>query len=150
MDRYWLLTSTTYGAWLPGDRRGFVSNVREGPGPEVRHNIPGTPVDEDMPGLEEHARSKLKGPPIFFALEHAEALLEQFQETAKYRGWTLLAVAIMSNHFHIVVAVSGDPDPGTLLGDFKSYGSRKLNRRWGKPPSETWWTGGGVEAKAAA
>jgi hypothetical protein len=23
---------------LPGDRRGFVSNVRDGPGPEVRHD----------------------------------------------------------------------------------------------------------------
>ena len=32
MDRYWLLTWTTYGTWLPGDRRGFVSNVLDGSG----------------------------------------------------------------------------------------------------------------------
>ena len=25
--RYWLLTSTTYGTWLPGDERGFVGRV---------------------------------------------------------------------------------------------------------------------------
>jgi hypothetical protein len=29
MDRYWLLTRTTYGTWLPGDVRGFVSRVRD-------------------------------------------------------------------------------------------------------------------------
>ncbi len=27
MDRYWFLTWTTYGPWLPGDRRGFVGPV---------------------------------------------------------------------------------------------------------------------------
>ncbi|HYH63802.1 MAG TPA: hypothetical protein VD866_03795 [Urbifossiella sp.] len=25
----WLLTSTTYGTWLPGDRRGSVTSVRD-------------------------------------------------------------------------------------------------------------------------
>jgi hypothetical protein len=42
MDRYWFLTSTTYGNWLPGDPRGFVSGVideREG---KVIHNQPMT------------------------------------------------------------------------------------------------------------
>src|SRR5690349_21194983 len=43
MDRVWHLTWTTYGTWLPGDERGFVSNVRDGDGPEVKHNTPATP-----------------------------------------------------------------------------------------------------------
>ncbi len=29
MFRHWLLTSTFYGTWLPGDRRGFVGRVRD-------------------------------------------------------------------------------------------------------------------------
>lgn len=143
MDRYWLLTSTTYGTWLPGDERGFVSNVREGPGPEVRHDAPGTPVDRNMPGLVASARAKLKGNPIYLNGEQAQTLLLQFQETTQYRGWLLLAVAIMANHFHLVVGVPGDPAPEDLLRDFKSYGSRALNRRWGKPTSGTWWTESG-------
>jgi hypothetical protein len=32
MDRFWLLTWTTYGTWLPGDERGFVSEVRDDSG----------------------------------------------------------------------------------------------------------------------
>ncbi|MBW3597099.1 MAG: transposase [Planctomycetes bacterium] len=149
MDRHWLLTSTTYGKWLPGDVRGFVSNVRDGPGREVRHNIPGTPYDADMPGLRRFAVQKLRGPPVRFVKGQAEVLLGQFQETAAHRGWMLLAVAIMSNHVHLVVGVPGDPDPETLLRDFKSYGSRALNRRWSKPVSDTWWTESGSKRKLA-
>ena len=49
----------------------------------------------------------------------------------------------MRNHIHLVVGVPDDPDPATLLRDFKAYASRALNRRWGKPTSGTWWTQSG-------
>lgn len=147
MDRFWLLTWTTYGTWLPGDRRGFVSNVREGSGPEVRHNAPGSLYDADMPGLELSARAILKGPPIYLGAEQAAALLEQFQSTAKYRGWTLPAAAVMANHVHLVVGVPGDPDPATVLHSFKAYGSRALNLRWKRPASGTWWAESGSRRK---
>jgi REP element-mobilizing transposase RayT len=147
MDRYWLLTWTTYGTWLPGDRRGFVSPVRDGPGPEVKHNEPGTPYDADLPGLKYAAATALKGPPVYLLPEHAEVLLAQLQETAAHRHWILLAVAIMANHVHLIVGVPGDPSPADVLRDFKSYGSRALNRRWGKPESGTWWTESGSKRK---
>ena len=53
----------------------------------------------------------------------------------------------MANHFHIVVQVPGDPSPGRVLGDFKSYASRVLNREFGQPLSETWWTSEGSKRK---
>jgi hypothetical protein len=59
MDRYWLLTWTTYGTWLPGDKRGFVSPVRTGAGSERRHNQPGTPYDADMPRLQSYGSRTL-------------------------------------------------------------------------------------------
>jgi REP element-mobilizing transposase RayT len=164
MDRYWLLTSTFYGNWLPGDPRGFVSRVRDlrigdqlsmaqlTPSERPRrleHDIPGTPCDADMPGLFRHAQDQLKGPVISLTLEHAEVLVQQLHETAGYRGWQLLAVAVMENHTHLVVGVPGDPDPEKVLGDFKAYGSRALNRRWGKPPNGTWWTYSGSKRKLA-
>ena len=147
MDRHWLLTSTTYGNWLPGDRRGFVSNVRDGPGPEVRHNIPGQPIDAGTPGLERAARAALQCLPILFTQEQAQTVVNQFLETTAYRGWFLHAASVMANHFHAVVGVNGDPDPADLLGDLKSYASRALNPRWGKPASGTWWTEGGSRRK---
>jgi REP element-mobilizing transposase RayT len=142
-DRYWFLTWTTYGTWLPGDDRGFVSNIDRGDGKGHRLNIPGTEPASKVRGLEIMARNKMTGPPVFLVLEQATALFDQFRETANYRGWELIAIAIMRNHVHVVVGVPGDPEPETILGSLKSYGSRRLNREFGKRESDTWWTEGG-------
>jgi len=153
MDRYWLLTNTCYANWLPGNRRGFVGRVwehRPGDSPEKRrvsHEMVGTPYDEDMPGLHEASRELQKGPMIHLTTSHAEVLLAQFRETAGVRKWSLRAVAIMYNHFHIVVGVPGDPNPAKILGDFKSWGTRTLSKRFGEPLSETWWTERGSKRK---
>ncbi|HEV3342201.1 MAG TPA: transposase [Pirellulales bacterium] len=133
---------------MPGDPRGFVSERRDSYGAKLLHNAPGTPFDVDEPLLYGYAEFALKGPPIALTIEQARALLRQFQETADYHRWLLLAVAIMANHFHIVVGVEGDPEPGRILGSFKSYGSRRLTGGWGRPESETWWTEGGLETQA--
>ena len=100
-----------------------------------------------MPALESAVRGKLKCPPIRLTRQQAEVLFAQFQETAGFRQWQLLAVAVMDSHCHVVLGVPGDPDPSKLLGDLKSYGSRSLNRRWTKPPSDTWWTESGSKRK---
>ena len=132
--RVWLLTNTTYGSWLPGDRRGSITSVRdERPGDEpsvvrIEHDIPGEPCEEPIPGLENSAREQMTGPPIYVDAEKAAVVLAQFRETAAYRRWTLRAVAIMYNHFHLVVVVPGDPPPRKVLADFKAYGTRALSR----------------------
>jgi hypothetical protein len=77
MDRYWLLTNTCYGNWLPGAARGFVGRVwdhrPDDPEDESRvvHNVPGTPCDEDLPRLEQMSRALEKVPPIHFTTAHA-------------------------------------------------------------------------------
>jgi len=143
MTRTWLLTSTTYGTWLPGDERGFVSTVTDGPGPRVRHNVPDTPVDKDIDGLRQSARALMKCAPILLNQEQACVVLDQFRETAAFRHWLLQAIAVMANHFHLVVTAAEDVHSTVLLRDFKSYASRALNRKWPKPASGTWWTESG-------
>jgi hypothetical protein len=151
--RVWLLTNTPYGTWLPGDLRGSVTSVRDQrpgdhvPVARIEHDIPGEPYEEAIPSLEDSARELMTGPPIFFNRDHAETIRDQFIETASYRRHEILALAIMYNHFHMVVRVLGDPDPRRVLADFKAYGSRALNTRFGKPPSSTWWTGKGSKRK---
>jgi REP element-mobilizing transposase RayT len=141
MDRFWLLTWTTYGTWLPGDRRGFVSEVRDEAGEKVLHNTPGTPCAADLPSLRAYAASIMTEAPVLLELAQAEALAEQLRETAGHRGWRLLALAVMANHVHVVVGVPGDPDPEKLLADFKAWGTRRLNDGWGRRGH--WWTQGG-------
>ncbi len=153
MDRHWLLSNTCYGNWLPGAARGFVGRVWEHRPfdpeevPRVAHDLPGTLYDEDIPGLEQASRALMKAPPIHLETPHAEAALAQFRETAGYRDWAIRAVAIMFNHFHIVVGVSGDPNPSKVLGDFKSWATRALSQRFGAPASDTWWTERGSKRK---
>jgi hypothetical protein len=152
MDRFWFLTNTCYGNWLPGDPRGFVDQVWEHRRfdrrkTRVRHNVPTTDYDRGMSGLHRASAALLKCPPIKLTVPHAEALLAQFQETSEKRQWQLLAVAIMYNHFHIVVGVPGDPSPSKILGDFKSWGTRKLTEGFGAPASETWWSAHGSKRK---
>lgn len=143
VSRYWLFTWTTYATWLPGDVRGSVASVRQGPGPRREHDQPGQPFEPPMPGLESASRRRVKGEPLVLCPEHAQALLAQWHETARLRTWNLLGVAIMPTHVHLVVQAAKDTPPEALIRDLKAYGSRALNQRWPRPASGTWWTAGG-------
>jgi REP element-mobilizing transposase RayT len=143
MNRFWLITSTTYGTWLPGDARGFVSTVHNDDGHRVRHNEFGTPYDAGIPELESSAQKLMRGTPVFLGSAQALVVKEQFLETVAHRGWQLHAVSVMANHFHAVVESPPEVHSTKILGDLKSYASRALNSRWQKPVAGTWWTEGG-------
>jgi len=147
VERYWFLTWTTYGTWLPGDERGYVGIAPDESGALVNHNQFGMPSANPNTGLREWAESRLKSPPIVFSSDQAELLFKQFQETMTFRRWLPIAIGIMRTHLHVVTGVPGDPDPEKILGDLKAYGSRSLTRAYGKPASETWWTHGGSKRK---
>ena len=149
----WLLTSTTYGTWLPGDRRGFVGRVIEVrpddplTGHRIEHDRPETEYDRDIPALRAAAQRQMKGEPIFLIAEQARVALDQFRETVAHRGWTLHAAAVLSNHFHAVVSAPDAVLSDSILRDLKSYASRALNRKWPRPTAETWWTKSGSRRK---
>ena len=133
MDEF--ITSTTYGQWLLGDKRGFVGHV------DGRiNNKFDEPYDADVAWLRKYSKDQLKGEPVLLNAEQAGMLLEQFRQTVEYRGWTMYGVAIMPNHFHILLEVPDDADVAKVAKDLKSYGSRRLNAVFGKPDSGTWWT----------
>ncbi len=147
--RHWLLTVTTYGTWLPGDPRGSVTSLRdlrpgEKPTPaRHEHDRPGTDYEQALPGLFRAAQSQMKGPPVRLGVEHAAPLIEQFRETSLHRHWPLSAIAVMWNHFHLVLAAPPEIDRRKIRNDFKAYASRKLNGLFPRPASGEWWTQGG-------
>ncbi len=49
----------------------------------------------------------------------------------------------MASHVHIVATAPDTFAGEDLLRDFKSYASRALSNRGGKPASGTWWTKSG-------
>ncbi len=147
MDRYWLLTWTCYGHWLPGDRRGFVGNVCDRDGLRAVHNIPGTPFDADIPELEQWTKAHMRGPCVVLSKREAEALIAQFQETARVRRWALQAASVMFNHTHVVLGVTGDPDPGSILNTLKAWATRALKKIRPLPAGGRFWTANGSKRK---
>ncbi|MFV0445065.1 MAG: hypothetical protein ACK5Q5_15935 [Planctomycetaceae bacterium] len=102
IERYWFLTWTTYGTWLPGDERGWVGDALDSQGVLVPHNLPHTPPAEPNLALRRAAARRLKSSPIELIQPQVEALLLQFQETATFRQWLLCAVGIMATHLLFV------------------------------------------------
>ena len=137
LSNHWLFTWTTYGTWLPGDARGFVSGIRDPDGKRHIHNLTGEPCLSNMPALQRYAKSRMKGDRVLLNSSQARTLLAQFQETAKHRSLVLHAVAIMANHIHLVCSATDEHNASTLLKYFKSYGSRCLNTHHGE---RRWWT----------
>jgi REP element-mobilizing transposase RayT len=148
IERYWFLTWTTYGSWLPGDERGFVGEAVED-GLRRAHNEPHSPPAMPSQALAEFSRELLVGPPILLNVSQVDTLMEQFLDTTQYRRWLLVAVGVMQTHIHAVIGVTGDPKPEKILNDLKSYATRRLNRDWGPPVSETWWSRSGSKRKLA-
>ena len=141
MDRNWLITWTSYGTWLAGDERGFVSNVyaAEG-GPEVCHNVPGTAYDAHIPTLEGYIRNRMLADPFYLVRDQADVVIAQFQDTARIRNYELCAASVMFNHTHLIVGVPGDPDPNHLRELFKNWATRALKNTWPLPASGSFWT----------
>ncbi len=144
MDRYWLLTWRTYGTWLPGEH-GFVSDFRNPLGQKVLLNVPGELPADAMPRLAAYSADIMDETAVRFDLAQATAISEQLRETARFRRWQVLALAVIPDHVHVVVGVPGDPDPEKLLVDFKAWCTRRLNRECGR--RKHWWVESGSRRK---
>ena len=142
-----LLTSTTYGTWLPGDTRGSVTSVRDYRATDpatpfrVEHDRPGEPWEPPLPGLYASAVQQLKRPAVWLTADQARAAAERMVAKAAGCGWRLHALAVMRNHFHAAVGFDGYVDVKRILAAFKAYASAGLNEGEGKP--QRWWTRGG-------
>ena len=141
--RYWLFTWTCYGQWLPGDRRGFVGNVRQEDGTRAIHNRFGTPCDADMPGLEQWARQRMADRAVTLSREDAGTVLAQVRETAGVKGWPIMAASVMFNHAHIVVGIGGGEDSRPALMVVKAWATRALKKSRPVPAGGSFWTAKG-------
>lgn len=82
-------------------------------------------------------RQDLKQPPFLLDAPRRTIVLRSILQTADYRGWTIHAAHVRSNHIHVVV--SGPPTAQKAFGTFNAYASRHLTesgfdtndrRRW--------------------
>ena len=116
-------------------REDFVSKTYEG-----LHNEFGSPCDADVPALHEYSNDNLKAPPVFFNSEQANLILCRWQTVIPEIGWHLFAIAIMPNHFHVVLTSPIGQTKEDYLRTLKARASFSLNKKYGK---RTWWTTSG-------
>jgi len=138
-----LITWTCYGTWLPGDRRGYVSNTRRDDGKyQPKHNIPSTAFTRDHIQTREHAATIQKFATASLDGTTAHIAAESLVNACAIRRWHIIRAALMWNHIHVVIANCPDNGP-EVRRILKGVSQNGLNTHAGKP--RRWWTAGGSD-----
>lgn len=115
MCRTYLITFHTYGSWLPGTRRGSVDR---------KHNLFQSPLLLTDPKRQKAARQRQKQGAVRLNARHRKIVREAVREVCEFRQWQLRAINVRTNHVHVVVTARARAEK--VIGDFKSYATRRL------------------------
>lgn len=107
-----MITTTSYGTWLPGDARGYVEHGRLLP---------------ESPLLNAHAKSLLTSEPVFFSTTEQDLMFESLCQSSQKYHYQLFAVSVDSWHLHWLINHHQDP-VSTMVGRLKNAMRQKLNR----------------------
>ncbi len=83
----YLITWTTYGTWLQGDGRGYVKNGKIHPANK---------------GLEQSNRFSKSQDAVMLSKTQQQLVKEAIMKEAKLQSQRIYALAVQSNHVHIV------------------------------------------------
>lgn len=125
----YLITFTTYGTWLHGDARGSV---------DPAHNVPGTPLVDEDPHRRNSDHRCLKHRCITLDAKRRSVVRGTIMEAAEYRGWTIHALNVRTNHVHIVVGA--DETPERVMTTVKSWATRRMREEGVLDPGSKAWT----------
>jgi REP element-mobilizing transposase RayT len=121
------ITWTTYGTWLPGDRRGW----RKWKAGE----------QQPQPLLEDWCRDRMKEKPVVFNESQRKAVEKVIYDHSAIRGWELHALSVRSNHVHVAVTTAALPKQ--VRDQFKANGTRVLRELPNPVTNAKVWTKGG-------
>jgi len=118
-----MLTWTTYGTWLPGDKRGYVRDAR---------------ILESNQALLEHCENLQKSQSVKLTRPEKEIVRQAILKEAQRINQKIEALAVCTNHIHLAARVC-DKSIERILSMYKSAATRTL-RAFGR--SGTIWTTG--------
>lgn len=108
----YMVTWTTYGTWLQGDKRGYVRN--------------GKVLTPDT-GLEQANRKLQKSGPVRLIPEQKRVVEEAVFKEAERIGQEILALTVCSNHVHLVVN-SGKESIENTVSRYKNVSTSALKK----------------------
>jgi REP element-mobilizing transposase RayT len=112
----YLITFATYGSHLPG---GNAIVDRD-------HNVPGGPFAELYDGRLNRSKRLMNGAAYLLDEQRRTIVLAAIREVCQFRGWSLMAAHVRTNHVHVVVDSAAKPEQ--VMSTLKAYASRALNR----------------------
>jgi REP element-mobilizing transposase RayT len=108
----YMVTWTTYGTWLQGDKRGYVKD--------------GKILQADT--ILETANKKLqKSQTVRLTLEQKRTIKEAIRNEAERIGQKILAMAVCSNHIHLVIS-SGNESIENTVSRYKNVATSALKK----------------------
>ena len=129
----YLITIRTFGTWLHGDERGAVDT-------QSRYNLYGAVKRPSDPGLERRMRENMHAPPFILDQAQRSIVDAAISEVCARRSYSLHALNVRSNHFHVVVSALCKPEP--VANAFKSYATRALREAGLISPDSRVWSRG--------
>jgi hypothetical protein len=135
------ITWTCYGTWLPGDKRGHVSNVLL---PNSRYErsdqSPNSPYPDGDPRTRTRAAGLQKYTTARLCASDAFILATSLLETSVSHAWFIPRAAILFNHVHVVVCKC-PPDGPAVRRLWKGRAHADF-RRSSSGPQHLWTKGG--------
>ena len=80
----------------------------------------------------------MRSPPYLMDERRREAVLQAITSVCEFRGWTLFAAHVRTNHVHAIVEIDGSVEEAAQ--DFKTYASRSLNESGIDAAGQKRWT----------
>src|SRR5215217_3554928 len=111
------ITWGTYGARLHGSDKPHVDRHHN------EYGAPFAPTDSDR---EAAARSRMKQEPVSLSPEQRREVERAIRDLAARYGWTIHAMAVQSDHTHVVITANRIGDE--LRNALKAVASRALNK----------------------
>jgi len=106
----YMITWTTYGKWLQGDKRGYVKNGKI------------LPTNQS---LEDSNKQNLSKEPVKLTKTHRQIVQDAIFEKAKQLNQKIYALSVSSNHVHIVAEYIAMPI-GLVVRHYKGSALRKV------------------------
>ena len=108
----YMITLTTYGTWLQGDKRGYVKN-----------GITYLPNES----LENSNKQNLTKKPVRLSKIHREIVAKAIFEKANQLNQKIYALSVRSKHVHIVVGYIAQPI-GSIVTHYKNSSQVALRK----------------------
>jgi REP element-mobilizing transposase RayT len=112
----YLITFRCYGTWLHGDERGSVDRRY--------YNRYGNPKIAPSPEKVARKTSQLKHDTSILGARERRIVEKAIREVCAARGFKLIALNVRTNHVHVVVGNSGQPE--RMMDSFKAYATKAL------------------------